>query len=176
MNADSAVEWLSKKKFNFWRLETSTGTKVDDYDPEEGDADAAISELGDLLQMASPGKYILKGWNGKHKQAAQSNFAFEIPRQRAETSSRANSSTSMEELFLKAKSEAYKEYQLQQTLKEMREDIDFLKKEFIEVKKMLNDEDPENDEDAVSKLNSLTEKIPGLAAGFDSLKEMLSSK
>lgn len=176
MNTESAIEWLSKKKFNFWRLETSTGTKVDDYDPDEGDADAAINELGDLLQMASPGKYILKGWNGKHKQAAQSNFAFEIPRQRAESASRANSPASMEELFLKARSEALREFTLQQTLKEMREDIDFLKKEFIEVKKMLNDDDEENDDDAVSKLNSLTDKIPGLAAGFDSLKEMLSKK
>ncbi|GGB98450.1 hypothetical protein [Dyadobacter sediminis] len=174
MNADNAIQWIQAERFNQWRLNRGEDEKVSEYDSDNESEEEAVERLTNILRLQQPGKYVLKAYKGKGRQAAQSTYRFEITRPAlSQPGSASHQNFDYQEIFEKAKALARAEFEEQAFKKEVLQRLDSLELEVEKIRKSileLNDEDEENDEDALERLSSVAQKLPGLAKGFDSMK------
>ena len=180
MNADAALEWLDIEGFNQWRLfrGDEDGQKVSEFEASESQ-DEALARLRRILPIQSPGKYTLKGWKGKNRQAAQSIFTFDIkpqPVMQSQSQGHSSRGIDMDEVYRKAEEQAFKRLEdlkwresVDNRLTALEKTIEDIKKTILE----LHDDDEENDDDAFTRLTSAATKLPQLESGLNSLKGML---
>lgn len=181
MNADAALEWLDIEGFNQWRLfrGDDDGHKVSEFEASESQEEA-LARLRRILPIQSPGKYTLKGWKGKSRQAAQSIFTFEIKPQSAMhpvSQGQAGKQVDMDELYRKAEERAYLRLQAENWQKLVDKRLDDLEQGLADLKKTvleLHDDDDDNDQGALDRLTTVATKIPQLQQGLNSLKGMLN--
>lgn len=179
MNADAAIQWLEIEGFNQWRLFRGEGEaqKVSEFEASESQ-DEALGRLRQILPLQQPGKYTLKGWRGKNRQAAQSVFTFDIKAMpvMAQSNLPAARNYDLEDIRREAEKAAFIKLEAEQWRRSVDEFMAWTKKEIEDIKKTileLHDDDEENDDDAFSRLTSAATKLPQLESGFNSLKGML---
>lgn len=174
MTTENAIAWLQAEKYNQWRLNRGEDEKVSEYDSEAESEEEAVERLITILKLQQPGKYTLKAYKGKSRQAAFSTFRFEILRPHvAPAHANSNSHPDYQEIFEKAKALARAEFEEQQFKKEVYERLVKLELEVEKIAKSvleLNDDDEDNDDDALTRLSSVASQLPTLAKGFDSMK------
>lgn len=171
MTSENAIIWLSAQKFTRWRLyrgETEK-EKVDEFDEGETDVtpEEAAERLAGTLSLLASGLYVLKGWRGKGRQAAQSVFRFNANT----TTNRAmnhGQSMDIQEIIRKAEENAYIKLELANWRKEVDKRLDNIET----LLKKLTDDDEDNDEDAIEKF---TERVPQIANAFSSVKSLLKT-
>lgn len=171
MTTENALIWLSAQKFTRWRLyrgETEK-EKVDEFD--EGDTDASPEEaaerLAGTLNLLSPGLYVIKGWKGKGRQAAQSVFRFNADTKNSRSMSHGNN-MDIQEIMRKAEEAAFAKLELQN----WRNEVDKRLENIETLLKKLTDDDEDNDDDAIEKF---TERVPQIASAFSSVKSLLKT-
>lgn len=177
MNADAALEWLDIEGFNQWRLfrGDEDGQKVSEFEASESQEEA-LARLRRILPIQSSGKYTLKGWKGKNRQAAQSIFTFEIKAMPVQQHSSGSRNYDLDEIRKEAERAAYIKYEGEQWRISVDKRLDALEKSIEDLKKSileLHDDDEENDGDAFERLTSVATKLPQLEQGMQSLKGML---
>lgn len=172
MTTENAIIWLSGQKFTRWRLyrgETEK-EKVDEFDEEEADStpEEAAERLSRTLGLLSPGLYVLKGWKGKGRQAAQSVFRFNVDQRTHRTTMNNSQSLDIQEIIRKAEEAAYTKLEAENWRKKVDERLDNIET----LLKKLTDDDDDNDEDAIEKF---TERVPQIANAFSSVKSLLKT-
>lgn len=181
MNADAAIEWLEVEGFDNWRLfrGDADGQKVSDFESDKEDKQTALDRLRRILPLQSAGKYTLKGWNGKHKQAAQSHFIFDIRPQPVVSQSQqslGHRNHDIDEIRREAEKAAYLKLEAENWRKEVDKRLDALEKATSDIAlsvKQLNDDDDENDLDALERITNVATKLPQLQSGLNAFKGML---
>lgn len=179
MNADAAIEWLEIEGFDQWRLfrGDGDGQKVSEFESSESQEEA-LNRLRRILPLQSVGKYTLKGWKGKSRQAAQSLFTFDIKPQpviQAAPQGRARE-VDFDELYRKAEEQAFKRLEdlkwresVDSRLTLLEKGIEDLKKSMLE----LHDDNDDNDDDALERITNVAGKLPQIQNGLQSLRGML---
>jgi len=170
MTTDNAIEWLEENEFYRWRLFNSSNGKVQDYDPATTEnAQEAIDKLKKAFRLMAPGKYTLKGWQGKNRNAAQSEFMF--AKEKESTSKTMNLDTNRE-TYEKGYQDAINYLRLEHRVEKLEDLVNNFRDELKEVHAKLTDNDPENDGDALSKLGKMASMAPDLASAFNAFKSL----
>lgn len=178
MTAENAIKWLRIKKYNRWRLFRGD-VKVDEYDPDKSEesSEEALENLEMMLPMLKPSSYKLKGWNGKNKQAAQSEFAFEVTT--TQNSGTDMNTMQLEELVSRLRKEIGEQMHWESRVKALEMNYERLATEFkkvtdevVRINEDLTDDDKDNDGDAFERITELAEKLPGIAKGLGSLASL----
>jgi len=183
MTADNAITWLQAENFNQWRLNRGEDEKVSEYVSDNESEDEALERLTHILRLQQPGKYCLRAYRGKSKQAAASTFRFEVFRADAiqpiaKQAPAQQQSFDYQEIFEKAKAIARAEFEEQAFKKEVLTRLDKLETDFAAISKSvleLNDDDEDNDDDALARLSSVAAQLPTLAKGFDSMRGLFKT-
>jgi len=170
MTTENAIEWLEENEFYRWRLFNSSGGKVQDYDPEKTEnAAEAIDKLKKAFRLMAPGKYTLKGWQGKNRNAAQSEFQFSKDKEQI------SKNTSMDtgrETYEKGYQDALNYLRLEHRVEKLEELVNAFREELKEIHDKLTDKDPKNDDDALTRLGKVASMAPDLASAFSSFKSL----
>lgn len=184
MTPEYAVQWLIEERFNQWRLfrdKNGADEKVSEYDSDNESETEAVERLQRILPLQQPGKYELRGYKGKSKQAAQSIFRFDIktPSASAVSANASQPAFDPEQWMKKAEEAAYAKLEFKNWQKEIEKRIDCLETSLKDVAlsvKEFHDDDDENDGDAFSRITDVADKIPKLQGGLQALQGMLKMK
>lgn len=179
MSPEKAIQWLEREGFNQWILYRGEDEKVSSYDSENESVSEGVARFSDIIELQSTGKYVLKGYKGKSKQASAVTFRFEIKPESVAAAPRQNFSPERfdpQALFEKAKDAALREFQHDQWKKDVDKRLSVLEVAVEEIRKAsieLNDNDEDNDDSAIERLTNGAAKLPGLIEGFKSMKGLL---
>lgn len=179
MSPEKAIQWLEREGFNQWILYRGEDEKVSSYDSENESVADGIERFTDIIDLQSTGKYVLKGYKGKSKQASAVTFRFEIKPEPVAAAPRQNFGSERfdpQALFDKAKEAALREFETAQWKKDVEKRLSALESAVEDIRKAtldLNDEDEDNDDSAIDRLSNGAAKLPGLIEGFNSMRGLL---
>ncbi|WP_439582960.1 hypothetical protein [Dyadobacter bucti] len=182
MTSEKAIQWIEREKFNQWRLFRGDNDKVSEYDSGDESYEDSIDRLRDVLLLLYPGKYTLKGWVGKNKQAAQSSFIFDVKTPSVSQTSPMHPQSqnfNPKEIFEQAEASALIKFQMEQWRKDVDKRLDKLESDVLEIAKSIKDlhnDDDDDDDDALDRMTGIAERIPKLASGMGALRGMLNGK
>jgi hypothetical protein len=177
MTSENAIEWLETEQFNQWMLFRGDDEKVSSFEGEES-IQESIERFSKIVKLQMPGKYNLKAYKGKSKQASASSFRFDIKPEVHAPGSRTQSSGSgfnAQEMYDRAEQSAYNKFLLDRWRKDVDQNFDTLFKEIEGIKKSileLNDEYEDNDDNAMERISNVAQQVPGIAKGLEGLKGM----
>jgi hypothetical protein len=184
MTADYAAIWIGAERHNQWRLEKVEGTDVKKVSMHESDSESfqeSLERLNQVLPILAPGKYQLKAWSGKSKQASQDIFEFEVKRSAQlpvnQSVGGSGQPFNLEEYLEKARQAALVQFEFEQWKKELVKRVDALEKNFEDLAKSvqeLHDDDDENDGDAFQRVTDIAGRLPKLTEGFKSMQGLFT--
>lgn len=181
MTQDNAIQWIGLEEYNQWRLENAKGEKISEFDSAEEDSAAAVGRLEGVLALLESGRYVLKAWKGKNRNAAASTFSFEVKKQMQSQShlfgGNHQQNISFSEMMEKAKALALAEMEENKFKQDVRKELLALRSDVEDLKKVLSDltdDDDDNDESALDRLEGIGTKLPGIMKGLDSMKSIFA--
>lgn len=175
MSTDNAIEWLEENEFYRWRLFNSTGGKVQEFehDSDTEKAQQALELLRKTFRLMAPGKYVLKGWVGKNRNASQSEFNFTKTAEPANNHmSQQAENNSLENVYNKGYQEAERYLRLEYRIKAIEDAVTAMKTELTSIHKQLTDDDKGNDGDALERLGKMAGMAPDLANALSAFKSL----
>ena len=182
MNSEKAVTWLEREGFNQWILTRGDEEKVSSYDSENESVSEGVERFRDIIELQQPGKFLLKGYKGKSKQASAMSFRFDIKPEISNSAPRGfqgNREFDAQAIFDKAEESALRKFEMNQWRKDIESKIAELRKDVSDLAqalKDLNDDEEDNDETALDRVSDVAEKLPNLMNGLQSLSGFLSKK
>lgn len=178
---EKAIHWIGLESYNQWSLHNAKGEKVSEYDSADEDQNEAKERLSGILELQEPGRYSLKAWKGKSRNAAASVYNFELKRQTQPVPQNfggmSQQNISFEEMMQKAKALALAEMEEKQFKEDVLKRLSAIESDINDLKKVmedLTDNDDENDESALDRLESVGTKLPNIMKGLDSMKGIFS--
>jgi hypothetical protein len=183
MNAELAADWLTRETLNCWDLRRGEKEKVSRFEAGAGEEyEESITRFRDISRMLAPGDYLLLGWKGKHKQAGQTSFRFEVakvvPANILQNKTRHMQNDEYQEMLLKAKTLALAEFEEKQFKERVLKSIDDLSERVAVLEKsiaQLTDDDDDNDDDAIARLQVASEKLPGIVKGIQGMRGLFKT-
>jgi hypothetical protein len=182
MNAELAAEWLTRETLNCWELRRGEKEKVSRFEAGAGEEyEESIERFRDISRMLAPGDYNLLGWKGKHKQAGQTSFRFEVPKVNSinpQNKARSMDSHDYQDLMAKAKALALAELEEKLFKEKVLKSLQELDERLLSVEKslaQLTDDDDDNDDDAIARIQAASEKLPGIVKGIQGMRGLFKT-